>query len=101
MFWNFSGFSKGISKNLQDDLTKHFLYLADSPGFESVVHKIFKHAKAAKINKNTLVVEFKSGKTLTASSPGNPNSYKKFPKSFLKSRSQNYLSKKLKAMIEL
>ncbi len=72
------------SKNLQKDLTKHFLYLADSPGFESVVHKIFEHAKAAKINKNTLVVEFKSGKTLTASPPGNPNSYKKFPRSFLK-----------------
>ncbi|EMJ83894.1 hypothetical protein LEP1GSC016_0446 [Leptospira borgpetersenii serovar Hardjo-bovis str. Sponselee] len=69
---------------MQKDLTKHFLYLADSPGFESVVHKIFEHAKAAKINKNTLVVEFKSGKILTASPPGNPNSYKKFPRSFLK-----------------
>ncbi|WP_078129650.1 WGR domain-containing protein [Leptospira alexanderi] len=72
------------SKNLRESLAKHFLYLADSPGFESVVHKIFEHAKTAKINKNTLVVEFKSGKTLTASSPGNPNSFKKFPKSFLK-----------------
>ncbi|WP_061218823.1 WGR domain-containing protein [Leptospira weilii] len=72
------------SKNLQKDLTKHFLYLADSPGFEPIVRKVFEHAKAAKINKNTLVVEFKSGKTLTASPPGNPNSYKKFPKSFLK-----------------
>lgn len=38
------------SKNLQKDLTKHFLYLADSPGFESVVHKIFEHVKKAKIN---------------------------------------------------
>ncbi|AXR62759.1 WGR domain-containing protein [Leptospira mayottensis] len=72
------------SKDLQKDLTKHFLYLADSPGFESVVRKIFEHAKTAKINKNTLIVEFENGKTLTASSPGNPNSYKKFPKSFLK-----------------
>lgn len=31
-----------------------------------------------------MIVEFKNGNTLTAESPGNPSSYKKFPKSFLK-----------------
>ncbi|EKR72225.1 WGR domain protein [Leptospira noguchii str. 2006001870] len=72
------------SQNLQNDLTKHFSYLADSPGFEPVIRKIFEHSKSAKINGNTLVVEFKNGNTLTAAAPGNPNSYKKFPKSFLK-----------------
>ncbi|EMY78704.1 leucine rich repeat protein [Leptospira weilii serovar Ranarum str. ICFT] len=72
------------SKDLQDSLTKHFHYLADSPGFEPVVRKIFEHTKTAKTVGNTLIVEFKSGKTLKAASPGDPNSYKKFPKSFLK-----------------
>ncbi|UOG34870.1 WGR domain-containing protein [Leptospira noguchii] len=72
------------SQNLQNDLTKHFSYLADSPGFEPVIRKIFEHSKSAKINGNTFVVEFKNGNTLTAAAPGNPNSYKKFPKSFLK-----------------
>ncbi|WP_156469938.1 WGR domain-containing protein, partial [Leptospira alstonii] len=72
------------SKDLQDSLTKHFSYLADSPGFEPVVRKVFEHAKAAKVNGKTLIVEFKNGKTLKAASPGDPNSFKKFPKSFLK-----------------
>ncbi|EKQ83336.1 hypothetical protein LEP1GSC064_1085 [Leptospira kirschneri serovar Grippotyphosa str. Moskva] len=31
-----------------------------------------------------MIVEFKNGNTLTAEPPGNSNSYKKFPKSFLK-----------------
>ncbi|EMM76869.1 WGR domain-containing protein [Leptospira santarosai] len=72
------------SKDLQSDLVKHFRYLADSPGFEPVVPKIFEHATEAKLSGNQLIVKFKNGKTLTAASPGNPNSYKKFPKSFLK-----------------
>ncbi|EMY14390.1 WGR domain protein, partial [Leptospira weilii str. Ecochallenge] len=72
------------SKNLHESLAKHFHYLADSPGFEPIVRKVFEHAKAAKVNGKTLIVEFKNGKTLTAASPGNPNSFKKFPKSFLK-----------------
>ncbi|EMN80473.1 WGR domain-containing protein [Leptospira interrogans] len=72
------------SKDLQNDLTKHFSYLADSSGFEPVIRKIFEHTNVVKINGNTLIVEFKNGNTLTAESPGNPSSYKKFPKSFLK-----------------
>ncbi|UZN07830.1 WGR domain-containing protein [Leptospira santarosai] len=72
------------SKDLQSDLVKHFRYLADSPGFEPIVGKIFEHATEAKLSGNQLIVKFKNGKTLTAASPGNPNSYKKFPKSFLK-----------------
>ncbi|ULH27800.1 WGR domain-containing protein [Leptospira weilii] len=72
------------SKDLQNDLAKHFHYLADSPGFEPIVRKVFEHAKAVKVNDKTLIVEFKNGETLTALSPGNPNSFKKFPKSFLK-----------------
>ncbi|EJO68304.1 WGR domain-containing protein [Leptospira kirschneri] len=72
------------SKDLQKDLIKHFSYLVDSTGFEPVLHKIFEHATGAKINGNTLIVEFKNGNTLTAEPPGNSNSYKKFPKSFLK-----------------
>ncbi|EMN90336.1 WGR domain-containing protein [Leptospira weilii] len=72
------------AKNLEESLAKHFHYLADSPGFEPIVRKVFEHAKAVKVNGKTLIVEFENGETLTAASPGNPNSFKKFPKSFLK-----------------
>ncbi|EMO43727.1 WGR domain-containing protein [Leptospira santarosai] len=72
------------SKSLHRDLTRHFIYLADTPGFEPVVAAMMQKAQKAEIREDLLVIHFEEGRVITASPPVSSNPYVKWPASFQK-----------------
>jgi len=78
-----SGFDHLINaKNQTEALCKHFSYLADSPGFTSVLKAIMKKVEKVEVVEDNLVLRFPENEKLTANPPGKASDYTNWPKSF-------------------
>src|SRR5688572_22316233 len=66
------------------DPSQHFAYLADTPGTQRWVSKIFSRATASQKQGRNLVVEFGQRGALTATPPATAAAQKRWPTSFRK-----------------
>lgn len=71
-------------EELQNNLFQHFLYLADTPGFEPVLKAICEKAKNASVQEDNLHIDFGNELILSAEPPGNIADYSEWPLSFQK-----------------
>ena len=69
---------------LQEQLAEHFRYLADVPGFETILPVLFSIATKAEQKDDVLTIYFPDGHALVAAPPAPAGKYKSWPKSFKK-----------------
>ncbi|EMJ48644.1 WGR domain protein [Leptospira santarosai str. HAI1349] len=70
------------SKDLPKALVRHFAYLADTKGYQSILNSIFNQVEKVQIEPEGLVLLFKKGFKLIADPPGDLKKYNKWPKTF-------------------
>ncbi|EMP82567.1 WGR domain protein [Leptospira santarosai str. CBC1531] len=70
------------SKDLPKALVRHFSYLADTKGYQSILNSIFNQVEKVQIEPEGLVLLFKKGFKLIAGPPGDLKKYNKWPKTF-------------------
>ena len=71
-------------KEFQHNLFEHFSYLADTPGFESVLEAICRKTLNAYFEKDILHIDFGDNLILSGEPAGDLEKYKHWPQSFQK-----------------
>ncbi|EMY78891.1 WGR domain protein [Leptospira weilii serovar Ranarum str. ICFT] len=70
------------AEDLQKALIRHFAYLADTNGYQSILISVMNRVEKVQIENESLTLLFQKGFKLVAGPPGDKKNYTKWPKTF-------------------